>query len=116
MEVRCLGFIPPVVGVEKDFNTFRLGSTLYKALEPGMNVYLLDTKKLIVFGSAVVRRIYNGPLWEMCLDHGANNHTELGKDDIDFQESMFKTMQKMFGPQIALPTKNCTVIYLSRLE
>ena len=116
MEVRCIGFIPPVVGVEGEFNTLRLGGVLFKALNPGDEVFLLDERKKIVFGKAVVTKLDNGPINEMCAMHGHMNHTQLALDPAHSAEGLYKVVQKIYGPHIVQPHKNATVVYLKRTE
>lgn len=116
MEVRVIGFIPPVVGVEGEFNTFRIGGFYEKRLSPGETVYLLNEKEKMIFGKAVVEKIDCGKLHEMCAIHGHLNHTELANDPTNAPERLFATLKKIHGPHIALPTKKTTVIFLRRIE
>jgi len=116
MEVRCIGFVPPMVGMDGEFNTFRMGGVLFRALNPGDEVFLLDEKKKVVFGRAVVTELDNGPLMEMCVIHGERNHTQLSQDNSLAPIGILQVMQKIYGPHIATPKRNSTVIYLRRLE
>lgn len=116
MEVSVIGFIPPVEGVETEFNTFRLGSSFVKRLKEGDEVFLMDEKNKIVFGKAQVLRVEGGLLGELCLMHAAKNHRELKNDPQAAPESLFKYLQKIYGPHIATPTKKACVIYMKRLE
>ncbi|MDT4817828.1 hypothetical protein FQZ97_509120 [compost metagenome] len=118
MEVPVIGFIPPVVGIEKEFNTFRLGVAFCKRIKPGDEVFLMDEKRRTVIGRAEVTKMDNGGLGEMCLVHAANNHTEVdnpeGADGA--HERLFAYIQKIYGPHIATPQKKATVIYMRRIE
>lgn len=116
MEQKVIGFIPPVVGTEEEFNTFRLGTTYAKTLSPGDEVLLLNEKAKIVFGRARVERIETGCLGEMCLLHAHKNHTELGNDPNTAPERLHDTLRRIYGPHIATLTKKTTVIYCRRLE
>lgn len=116
MEQKVIGFIPPVVGTEEEFNTFRLGTTYAKTLSPGDEVLLLNEKAKIVFGRARVERIETGGLGEMCLLHAHKNHTELGKDPNFAPLRLMETLRRIYGPHIATLTKKTTVIYCRRLE
>lgn len=111
-----LDFIPPIEGVETEFNTFRLGGTLVKKLSEGQEVFLMDGKNKLVFGRAVVTRIEAGPLGELCLMHAAKNHRELANDPASAPERLFKYLQKIYGPHIAHATKKSCVVYMRRLE
>ena len=116
MEVRVIGFVAPVIGVEGEFNTFRLGTFYSKRLHPGDEVFLLNEKEKIVFGKARVERIDVGPLGEMCVIHGHQNHTELANDPMTAPERLMGTIRKIYGPHIATMEKKTTVIFLKRLE
>lgn len=117
MGTRVVGFIPPVVGTEGEFNTFRIGGFYAKNLSEGEEVFLLNEKDKMVFGRAVVTKIETGKLAEMCAIHGDKNHTELETaEDGRSAERLFHLLQKIHGPHIALPCKKTTVIYMRRLE
>lgn len=116
MRNHFIGFVPPVIGTEGEFNTFRLGTFYSKHLSPGDEVYLLNEKEKIIFGRAKVLSVELGKLGEMCLVHGHKNHTELQNDTIDAPKRLFALLQKLYGPHIATVEKKATVIYLKRLE
>ena len=116
METRVVGFIPPVIGTEERFNTFRLGSFYTKHLVPGDRVYLLNEKEKMIFGRAEVEKIESGTLGEMLLLHASSNHTELGNDPNTAPERLNDTLRKIYGPHIAPLTKKTTVIFMRRLE
>ena len=112
-----IGFIPPVIGVESEFNTFRLGSFYSKNLRIGEEVFLLDEKTKRVFGKAKVTEIITGKLKELCLAHAHNNHTEVVKEDrTNSAESLMLLLRKIYGPHIATDNKGSTVIYMKRIE
>jgi hypothetical protein len=116
MNVPVIGFIPPVVGVDDSFNTFRLGHAFAKRLAPNQEVFLMDEKTKTVFGRAVVTDVSTGQLKQLCMLHGSKNHTELGKPDPENSpERLFAWIQKIYGPHIATEGKKSTVIYLRRL-
>jgi hypothetical protein len=116
MKMRVIGFIPPVVGVEEEFNTFRLGSFYIKHLSPGDEVLLLNEKDKLVFGRAVVEKIEAGALSELCLLHAHTNHTQLADEATAAPERLFALLQKIYGPHIVSPSKKATVIFLKRTE
>lgn len=115
MAVRVVGFIPPNIGMEGAFNTFRIGSFYTKNLKEGDEVFLYNEKQKMVFGKALVTSIDTGSLGEMCLIHAASNHLELHNDPVGAPERLFKTIQRIYGPHIAEPHKKTTVLYLQRL-
>lgn len=116
MHVSVIGFIPPVEGVDKEFNTFRLGGTFAKRLKEGDEVFLMDEKNKIVFGRAQVLRVESGKLGELCLLHAAKNHRELLNDETTAPERLFQYLQRVYGPHIATATKKSCVIYMRRIE
>lgn len=115
MQERVIGFIPPIVGIDGEFNTFRLGQKLFKNLTVGERVFLLDEKNRTVVGEAGVIKTDFGTLADMCLIHGHRNHTEVSNDEMGAPERLFKTICEIYGPHIATPQKKTTVIYLRRL-
>lgn len=116
MQKRVIGFIPPVVGTDGEFNTFRLGGFYTKHLSPGEEVLLLNEKEKMVFGRAQVTRIETGALGEMCLRYAHLNHTELANDPSTAPERLAETLRRIYGPHIATPTKKTTVVFLRRIE
>ncbi|MFT4064373.1 hypothetical protein [Paraburkholderia sp.] len=116
MGTRVIDFIPPIVGTEGQFNTFRIGGFYAKHLTQGEEVFLMDSKAREVFGKAVVEKVEVGRLAEMCAQHAASNHTELDMPDGKNAERLMVLLQRINGPHIATPTKKTTVIYLRRLE
>lgn len=115
MNTRVIGFIPPVIGVEGNFNTFRIGGFFAARLNVGEEVMLMDEKEKVVFGKAVVEAVDVGQLGELCLTHGHQNHTEVANDPIGAPERLFKTITKIYGPHIAKVNKKTTVISLRRI-
>lgn len=116
MEIAVIGFVPPVSGVDTEFNTFRLGQKYSKTLTPGQEVFLMDEKNKVVFGRAEVLRIETGKLGELCLEHAEANHRELGSTEPGAPERLFHYLQKLFGPHIATVSKKSCVIYMRRIE
>ena len=116
MNLHVVGFIPPVIGVEDEFNTFRLGGFYQKRLSPGDEVLLLNEKEKIVFGRAQVRSIEVGTLGEMLLIHAHKNHTEIGNDPNTAPERLNETIRRIYGPHVATLTKKTTVLHMKRLE
>lgn len=115
MDIRVIGFIPPIIGVEGEFNTFRIGGFYAKHLSPGETIFLLNEKEKIVFGKAKVKAVDVGSLGEMLLIHSAGNHTELANDPATAPERLVRTVQKIYGPHIATLNKKTTVITLERI-
>lgn len=116
MQIRVVGFIPPIVGIEGDFNTFRLGVKYSKILSPGEEVYLLNEKDKIIIGRAQVQSVESGLLGELCLEHAAKNHTQLGADPTNAHARLYEILLKIYGPHIVNVGKKACVINLKRLE
>lgn len=114
METPVLGFIPPIVGCDAEFNTFRLGKKL-GSLPIGSFLYLMDEKRKVVFGRAQVLDVTVGPLSALCAVYASENHTELGQEG-DHAERLYQTLRRIYGPHIVTPTKTATCIKLRRLE
>ena len=111
-----IGFVPPIIGLEDSFNTFRLGSFYHKRLSPGDHVYLLNEKEKMVIGKALVEKIEFGRLDELCVMYAHRNHTELQNDAVNAPARLYATLQKIYGPHIVSPSKKATVIFLRRLQ
>ena len=103
-------------GFKGEFNTFRLGSTWYNRVSPGITCALYDAGKSRVFGKAVVTATYNGDMEEMCHDHAYKNHLFVGVDQETAASQMEDAMKRAYG-HILEHRKNaiCTVIDLERL-
>jgi hypothetical protein len=113
----AVGFTPPyVIGLDGEFNTFRLSTLFAKNCKAGDLVYLMDEKSRLVFGIAEVVGITKMPLGEACVVHAAKNHTQKGLDPTDAPARLYAIVQKIYGPHIATPEKACIVIDLKRLE
>lgn len=115
MEQVVIGFIPPIIGVEAEFNTFRLGKK-FGTLPIGSEVLLMDEKRKVVFGKAVVTDVTVGPLSALCAVYAPENHTELQHQDGKHAERLYQTFTKIYGPHIVKPDKTATVIKLRRTE
>lgn len=114
---RVISFVPPHIGLEGEFNTFRIGMKLHRQLKAGDFVSLLDTKDQAIFGRAQVISTDMGTLAEMCAIHSPNNHSEIPSTDKQNSPArLFALVQKLYGPHIAGFHKKTSVIYLKRIE
>lgn len=114
MERTVIGFIPPIMGTEGVFNTFRMGRRYVKLVE-GEEVFLMDEKRKVVFASAIVLDVSVGPLSALCAVFASENHTELDKQDGDHAERLYRTLERIYGPHIVSPNKTATVVKLRRV-
>lgn len=115
MERVVIGFIPPIVGVNGDFNTFRMGRR-YASLSEGEEVFLMDEKRKVIFGRATVLDVSVGPLSALCAVFASENHTELDKADGESAERLYRTLSRIYGPHIVTPNKTATVVKLRRVK
>ena len=115
MERVVIGFIPPIVGVNGDFNTFRMGRR-YASLSEGEEVFLMDEKRKVIFGRATVLDVSVGPLSALCAVFASENHTELDKTDGESAERLYRTLSRIYGPHIVSPNKTATVVKLRRVK
>lgn len=109
-------FVAPVVGVDGDFNTFRLGLRYGKILKPGDKVALVDTKGKLLIGFAEVFQINSGKLGELLLEFAATNHAMKGSDPMTAPERLRAVLQKFYGPHIATVTRSAVVLHLRRID
>jgi len=114
LETVVIGFIPPVVGVNGVFNTFRMGKR-FASLAEGDEVFLMDEKRKVVFGRATVLDVSVGPVGALCACFAFENHTELDKNDGESADRLFKLLQRIYGPHIVQPHKTATVVKLRRV-
>lgn len=105
-----IGFAPPMVGLEGEFNTFRIGGKWFKTLEVGMQVAILDEKNKRIVGYAEVTDLDKGQFKDMLEKHAYKNHSGLGATDLGAY------ILKIYGPHIVNDTKLTTVIYLRKLS
>jgi len=117
MEILVLDFIPPLVGFEGVFNTFRVGTGMLKKAQVGNEVFLMDGNRKVVFGRARVTAMESGLLGELCCEHAGMNHTEVDKQDkTESPARLFAYIQKLCGPHIVHKDKRAVVVYLERIE
>lgn len=108
-------FYPPIIGLEDEFNTVRVGLGWAKRLKVGDEVYISDNKEKRVIGKAVVTMLETGSLEDICFTHSKTNHTQLkAPADADTSKDLLNIVRKFYGPHIAQLTKKATVIYLRR--
>lgn len=111
-----IGFIPPIVGVDGEFNTFRLGKKL-GSLPIASEVLLLDEKRQVVFGRAQVLDVTVGPLSALLAVYAHENHTQIILEGIhNHAENLYEILKRIYGPHIITPSKTATCIKLKRLE
>lgn len=62
--------------------------------------FISNHQKINWYSAKHVEDVIVGQIGELMLLHAHNNHNELGQDDGRSAERLYKTMQKMYGPQV----------------
>lgn len=115
--MRVIEFVPPITGIGGDFNTFRLGTFYFKRLIVGDRVALVDSKERLIVGFAVVTYLEMGKLADMLQLYAYMNHTQIANvGEVSRERALMAVMQRLYGPHVATPTKNTTVIGLRRVN
>jgi hypothetical protein len=111
-------FVPPIIGMNEEFNTFRKGSALAAKVAVEDVVTLHDSRAKIDFGLAVVLSVETGVAQEMLRLHAHRNHTEIANSDVEgAPERLLKTLQRIYrGAKYFSPETTVTVVYLRRIE
>ena len=77
-------FIPPLIGLDKPFTTFRSSVIWYRralAIKAvGGTVGLVNSETRDIFGHATIGDVHHGPYHEMMSRFAVTNHLCLGKD------------------------------------
>lgn len=111
-----IDFAPGAVGLEGDFNTFRIGLFYSKRLTVGETVLLMDSKEKKVIGKARVLGVSLGPLNMMLDKHAARNHSQIGLSEADAPVRLREVLNRFYGPHIATDNRKTTVVHLRRIE
>lgn len=110
--MHVIEFAPPMLGLEGNFNTFRLGGTWAKRLTTGDKVLLMNKPQAAIFATAVVERVLVGKLCDLAPEHAAMNHNQKGIDVAEAPERLISAMKKRYGPHRCSDNSRCSVIYL----
>lgn len=102
------------VGMDRLFNTTRIGSAWLTRLSQGQTVALYDTKAKTVFGHATVLGLFNGQIDAILKVHAQANHLMLETPAEDAPEILHDWLKRNYGPRIITPTTRLTAIYLLR--
>lgn len=114
--LRILDFAPPMLGIDGEFNTFRLGGAWAKRVQPGDKVALMDKKEMSLMGWAVVTGVHMGKLNELSALHGRRNHNQKHLPSEGAGERVIAAMMKRYGPNKCCETSRVTVIDMRRIE
>lgn len=80
-------------------------------------VLLMMSKKLIVFGRAVIGEVHVGKLRQLADTHAVFNHNQRNNPDTaGAPDRLIANMTKRYGPHLINDNKLCTVIYVRNLQ
>lgn len=111
-------FKPRLIGLDREFNTFRIGSAWYNRLMPGVTVGLMNSQTNEIFGKAIVQKVVSGGFEAMCAEHALNNHLMLGLSKETAAQRLEEILRKIYGKFIADQQAKliATVIYLRNVN
>lgn len=115
----CQEFMPALpfsdsAGMEKIFNTVRLGKAWCDRLRIGEKVALYHTIEKRMFGIATVLGTVSGPIQQVLRTHAHANHLMLDKDPADAAVQLYAWQLRNYGPRIVHPRATLSAIYLLR--
>jgi hypothetical protein len=120
--VPALFFIPPHIGLDGVFSTFRASALWYdraRALwKTHRTVALIDSTDMSRVGRATVLGAYRGPFWALMEEHAHSNHLmrDRGLSKPDAAAELTKWIARHMGSRYAKDREGiCSVIYLKRL-
>lgn len=111
---RIIEFAEPMLGIEGEFNTFRLGGAWAKRVQSGDTVILMNKKECCVVCLARVLAVHVGRLNELSALYGCRNHNQKHLPAMGAGERVTAAMIKRYGPQKCRDTSRVTVIELKR--
>lgn len=114
--LHVIDFSPPMLNLEGEFNTFRLGGAWAKRIKPGDRVGLLDKKRMCLVGYATVTGVHRGKLNELSPMHGRHNHNQKHLPGEGAGERVVAAMIKRYGPHKCRDTSLVTVIELKEIR
>lgn len=111
--MRVIDFSPPMMGIEGEFNTFRLSGAWSKRIEAGSIVILMDKKLMSVMGYAKVTGVHVGKLSEMANQYAHLNHNQKHLPSEGAPDRLISAMIKRYGPHKCSENSRVTVIHLA---
>lgn len=109
-------FAPPMLNLDEEFNTFRLGGAWAKRIKPGDRVGLLDKKQMLLIGYAIIAGVHRGRLSELSALHACRNHNQKHLPCDGAGERLTAAMVKRYGPHRCGENSIVTVIELRRTD
>lgn len=114
--LHVIDFSPPMLNLDGEFNTFRLGGAWAKRVQPGDKVGLLDKKQMRLVGFATVTGVHRGKLNELSPLHGCRNHNQKHLPSDGAGERVIAAMVKRYGPHKCRDNSLVTVIELKEIK
>lgn len=115
----CDQFLPTLpfnddAGMQKLFNTVRIGRAWVQRLVVGQKVALYNATDKRVFGFASVLATFDGSIDEMLNRHAHANHLMLSQFPEEAQSILHQWLKRNYGPHIVHDNTTLTAIYLLR--
>lgn len=114
--IPAIGFMPPMVGLDRQFNTLRVGKGWFERLRPNDKVALVNTKTEEIEGYAEVLHLYHGNFNAMLERHAAHNHTASFRGPGQSAQSHVGEVLRRAHGHFLSENSTLTAIYLRRLE
>ena len=115
----CSVFMPTIpfvgqVGMNRLFNTIRVGKAWTQRLDPNQTIALYEVKEKRIFGHARVIGHACGNIEAMLKDHAQANHLMLDTPPAEAPAILHSWLRQNYGPRIITDQTNLTAIYLLR--
>lgn len=116
MDKYALDFAPPLMGLDGQFNTFRLGVAWTRRVQENDTLLLINRARSLVIGRARIHSIDSGKLSDMASKHAMFNHNHKGYSQTVAAERLVTSMIKRYGPQKCNEDSKVTVLYMEIIE
>ena len=117
--ISCAEFLPAIpftdeAGMQKLFNTIRVGMAWTRRLYSGQVISLYSPKSKIIFGHGRVLHTAAGPIDDMLAQHAHANHLMLPESSEEAPSILHGWLKQNYGPRIINETTRITAIYILR--
>lgn len=107
-----LSFRKPLLGLEAEFNTFRLGKAWAGRVQIGRQVTLMNVEDNTIIGQATVQKVAVDKIPNALKDHAAFNHMTLGEKEPE--KKLREIVRGIYGKHLVTDDRLVSVIYLAR--
>lgn len=119
--VPALFFIPPHIGLDGSFSTFRPSAIWYDRarvlMRTGQPIALLEQGTKNRIGRARLVNAVRGPFWALMEKHAHSNHLMLERPKNEAQSHLERWIRNNMGSRYVKERDAiCTVLYLERLK